>query len=208
MNFINVMCRVHKKCKFWWMKNVIYTGILVILVLLGCSSQNTSSSPMVPADSARVLPDQESWSSSIIITREGRKVAEVWAGHILYFKDRDETVLKDSIHVDFFDSEGKHNSVLTAREGRVDNATNNLEARGHVVVVSDSGIVLKTEVLRWDNKKQKIISDVPVIFTTATDTIQGDAFISDPDLKNYEIKNPRGYSRRYIPLKKAPPEEP
>ncbi len=181
---------------------------LLLALLVGCQSRPAPSGTPADAQSDTEVPDQESWQSTIIITRDGQKVAEVWAGRILYFKQRNETLLKDSIHVDFFDSEGKHNSVLTAQEGRVDNATNNLEAMGHVVVVSDSGIVLQTDTLRWDNRRQKIISEVPVIFTTATDTIIGDAFISDPDLKNYEIKNPRGYSRRKVPIKSTTREAP
>ena len=101
-----------------------------------------------------------------------------------------------------FDRDGSHNSVLTADSGLVFNQTNNLVAYGEVVVVSDSGIVLETQELRWDNEKQKIISDVPVRFTTEDDTLVGDSFISDPDLSNYEIRNARGYSRRTIPLEK------
>ncbi len=198
---------LRKSRKFYMMNGRVYILLALLLLGWGCSSRNTpSATPVV--DTLRAVPDQESWASTILITREGRQVAKVWAGHIQYFKDKEETLLEDSIHVDFYDAEGNHNSVLTAREGVVYNATNNLEARGNVVVVSDSGVVLKTDVLRWDNKRQKIISDVPVLFTTATDTIIGDAFISDPDLKNYEIKNPRGYSRRRIPLKKTTPEAP
>jgi hypothetical protein len=80
--------------------------------------------------------------------------------------------------------------------------TNNLIAYGEVQVVSDSGVVLETQELRWDNEKQKIISEVAVRFSTQTDTLLGDSFISDPDLTDYEIKNARGYSRRIIPMEK------
>jgi LPS export ABC transporter protein LptC len=104
--------------------------------------------------------------------------------------------------VDFYNQDGNHNSVLTSREGVVDNNTHNLTAIGNVIVVSDSGIVLETEELMWDNRKQKIISEVAVKFTTLIDTLIGDSFISDPDLANYEISNARGYSRRQIQVKK------
>jgi LPS export ABC transporter protein LptC len=110
--------------------------------------------------------------------------------------------LKDSIHADFFNQQGEHSSVLTARQGVVDNNTRNLTAIGNVVVVSDSGIVLETEELMWDNQRQKVISEVTVKFTTAIDTLIGDSFISDPDLVNYEIRNARGYSKRLVPVEK------
>lgn len=176
----------------------LFIGTLWLLT--ACTTEFEEAPSETP--SLKDYPDQESWASTITITRDGRKMAEIWAGYIALYNKKNQTVMKDSIHVDFYNSSGKHYSVLTAREGIVNNVTNDLVATGNVVVVSDSGIVLKTEELRWDQKLQKIISDQPVVFTTKTDTLIGDSFISDPDLKNYEIRNARGYSRRLVPLKK------
>ena len=179
---------------------IVAVGIAIIFFMF-CSSTSEDEGAVTPAQ-RKNIPDQESWKSTILITRNGRKVAEVWAGYLAYYQKQAHTILKDSIHVDFYDSHGNHNSVLTAREGEVFNRTSDLIARGNVVVVSDSGVVLRTEELRWDNQRQKIVSDKKVFFTTERDTLVGDAFISDPDLKHYEIRNPRGYSRRAVPIKK------
>lgn len=177
--------------------------IAVLILMLGLySCSTTQEEPSGPRPDNEGLPDQESWHSTIIITRDGRRMAEVWAGYIATYNEKNETVLKDSIHIDFYDQEGNHNSVLTAKEGLVYNQNNNMVAFGNVIVVSDSGIVLETEELKWNNQDQKITSDVPVIFTTATEKLLGDSFISDPDLKNYEIKNARGYTEKIIPPKK------
>ncbi len=181
---------------------ILFVTILTFLgfAILSCTDfedqQPTSSKEKTE------FPDQESWHSNITITKAGNRMAEVWAGYIASYNDRGIAYLKDSIHVDFYDDQGEYNSTLTADSGVVHNNTNDLSASGNVVVVSDSGIVLKTSELKWDNKKQKIISEVPVRFTTNDDTLIGDSFISDPDLKNYEIRNARGYSRRKIPLDK------
>lgn len=183
------------------MKIIINISLLIVFfAVFSCSS--TQEEPSGPKADHEALPDQESWQSTIIITRDGRKQAEVWAGHIAAYNERNETVLKDSVHIDFYDQKGQHNSILTADEGIVYNQTNNMVAMGNVIVVSDSGVVLETEELKWNNQRQKIISDVPVIFTTETEKLIGDSFISDPDLKNYEIKNARGYTQRVIPLEK------
>lgn len=176
----------------------IFLGVLLFGILSCNITQDEPSSPK----SDEVLPDQESWQSTIIITKDGRRMAEVWAGYIATYNEKNETILKDSIHIDFYDQEGNHNSILTANEGLVYNQTNNMIAIGNVIVVSDSGIVLETEELKWSNQEQKIVSDVEVIFTTETEKLIGDSFISDPDLKNYEIKNARGYTQRVIPLEK------
>jgi len=68
--------------------------------------------------------------------------------------------------VDFLDEHGVHSSVLTSRTGKVDENTNNLEAIGNVVVVSDSGVVVETEKLFWDNRRQLIHSDEFVKITS------------------------------------------
>jgi LPS export ABC transporter protein LptC len=178
-----------------------FLGIfLLFLAIQGCGNieENQSTASL----EKKVIPDQESWQSTIIMTRDAKKFAEIWAGYIAYYNEKGETILTDSIHADFYDRNGVHNSVLTADSGVVYNKTNNLFAYGNVVVVSDSGIVLQTEKLRWDNDRQKIVSDVAVKFTTDEDTLIGDSFISDPDLQNYEITNARGYSQRKIPLEK------
>ncbi|GAB4374680.1 MAG: LPS export ABC transporter periplasmic protein LptC [Calditrichia bacterium] len=181
-----------------FLKNSLIISLSLMLIA-GCTK--IEESQLGQADNQAEFPDQESWNSTIIITQDARKVAEVWAGYIAVYNEKNIAVLKDSIHIDFFDKNGLHNSVLTADSGVVYNETNDLEAIGNVQVFSDSGIVLETERLNWDNNRQKIVSHVPVRFTTKEDTLIGDSFISDPDLKNYEIRNARGYSRRKIPTK-------
>ncbi len=177
-----------------------FLALLSFLLLFSCS--DVQEEQPTQNKEKLVFPDQESWNSTITITKEGQRVADVWAGYIAVYNDQDLAKLKDSIHADFFDSNGDHNSVLTADSGFVNNQTNDLVAMGNVKVVSDSGIVLQTEKLEWNNKKQKIVSEVPVRFTTREDTLIGDSFVSDPDLENYEIRNARGFSRRKIPLEK------
>ncbi|MBN2366818.1 MAG: LPS export ABC transporter periplasmic protein LptC [Calditrichaeota bacterium] len=181
-------------------KTPLWILAVAVLLIFGCTDIEENQSSTSP-DKDRV-PDQESWQSTIIMTRDGKKFAEIWAGYIAYFNEEAQTILSDSIHADFYDRNGDHNSVLTADSGLVYNRSNNLWAYGDVRVVSDSGIVLQTRELHWDNDRQKIISDVQVKFTTKEDTLLGDSFISDPDLKNYEIKNARGFSQRKISLTK------
>jgi LPS export ABC transporter protein LptC len=179
-----------------------YLPFVILALVLVLSCQKLEEDAVTTALDKNRVPDQESWQSTFTITQDGKKFAEVWSGYIAFFNELGHTYLKDSIHADFFDKEGRHNSVLTADSGIVYNQTNSLVAFGDVVVVSDSGVVLETEKLRWDNELQKIISDVEVRFTTLEDTLIGDSFISDPDLTNYEIRNARGYSRRKIPMEK------
>ncbi len=176
------------------MKRVFYIIIIFTVLFLGCKEQEVYDNVNRIVDG----PDQESFDAEIILTKEGKPMAKVWTKHLLAYDKRKEIYLQDSVKVDFFDKNGKHNSVLTAGEGVVYNKTGDLTAMHNVVVISDSGVTLLTERLHWINDRQKLISDTTVTFITELDTVWGDYFESDPDLKNYIIKNTRGVSKRKL----------
>ncbi|MBD3223746.1 MAG: LPS export ABC transporter periplasmic protein LptC [Caldithrix sp.] len=173
--------------------------LISVLVLWQCSSENKQT---MTADNTKALPDQESWDATIIITREGQRVGYLQAGHIEKYSKKQLTVLSDSIMVDFYNKQGQHTSVLHALGGKVYDRNQDMLAFGNVVVDSDSGVTLYTDTLKWDNKRQKIVSEIPVMITTRdNDTLYGDDFISDPDLINYQISNPRGKTTRAIDVR-------
>jgi len=137
--------------------------------------------------SSSSLPSQESWNSTVTFTDSGVVKAILKAGHISQYEGSRQTLLDKKVHVDFFDEHGVHSSVLTSETGKVDEATNNLEAIGNVVVISDSGVVVETEKLFWDNQRQLIHSDEFVKITSPKENLQGHGFESDQNLKNYRI---------------------
>jgi LPS export ABC transporter protein LptC len=182
--------------------NIIKISLFFFFITLGLNCTKIQEEPSAVTLDPRNIPDQESWQSTITLSKNGKMFAKVWSGYIASFNEKRITLLRDSIHIDFYDKDGNHNSVLTADSGMVYNESNDLVAFGRVVVLSDSGIILETEQLHWDDENQKIVSKVPVRFTTDQDTLMGDSFISDPDLRNYEIRNARGYSRRKFSVEK------
>jgi len=145
-------------------------------------------------------PDQESWDARMFFTKEGKRKAVLEAGYVAKYTDKKYTLIKDGLRVEFYDDEGMPKSVLTSNEGKVLDTSQDMIATGNVIVVAKNGSTLYTEELKWKNKEEQIISDVPVKITTATDTIFGDTFVSDPDLVNYEITNTRGSSQKTISI--------
>jgi LPS export ABC transporter protein LptC len=145
-------------------------------------------------------PDQESWHARMLFTKEGKRRAVLEAGYIAKFTDKQYTLIREGLRLEFFDEEGNPKSVLTSNEGKVFDATQDMLAIGDVVVVSKNGSTLYSSELNWKNKEERIISNVPVKITTETDTIYGDTFVSDPDLINYEITNTRGSSQKKISI--------
>ncbi len=172
----------------------VLSFILFILVLFACEN---APSEKIKADKSP-YPTQESWNTQLTLTHGGLRTAVMKAAHVQKFANQKKTLVSDGLVIDFFDKTGKHTSVLTARGGEIKDVRQDMLAYGNVIVTSDSGAVLYSDTLRWDNKKQKIISDIPVKIITKTDTIYGDSFISGPNLENYDITNSHGSSKRNL----------
>lgn len=172
--------------------------LLGVFILTACNSEKKDTAEPSALEN---FPDQESWETTIIITRDGERVGHVQAGHVRKYSKKGVTLLDEEIQVDFYDQNGRHTSVLTAEGGKVYDDNQDMLAYGNVIVRSDSGITLYTDTLIWDNKNQKVISEIPVKITTQeNDILYGDSFISDPDLVNYEIVNPRGKTTKSIKI--------
>ncbi len=165
-----------------------YLPFLLLLLIFGCEEK---LKPTVVPVTGR-LPDQESWNSTVVFSDSGETRGILKAGHLLVFNNENKTYLGDSIRVDFFNDQGQHTSYLTADSGIVDNNTNNLEAIGNVYVHSDSGTSLWTQKLFWNDRTQKVTSDVYVKIKSPKETIEGVGFESDRDLTNYRIFNVSG----------------
>jgi LPS export ABC transporter protein LptC len=157
---------------------------VTVLMFSGCEEKVR---PSVVAVQQVDIPSQESWNSTVTFTDSARVKAILWSGHIASYANRQYTVLGDSVHVDFFDEFEHHTSLLTARSGRVNDRTQDLEAYEHVLVISDSGTVLKTDSLFWDNAARKIHTQAFVEITSPTERIMGHGMVSDQGLKNYKI---------------------
>jgi len=92
----------------------------------------------------------------------------------------------------YFYKEGKVSSTLTSDRGEVNTQTNDMIAKGHVVIHTDDGSILHTDRLTWDNKEKKIHSDDEVWMMRGKTLIHGYGFESDPELKTFRTTRATG----------------
>ncbi|HMB71825.1 MAG TPA: LPS export ABC transporter periplasmic protein LptC [bacterium] len=92
------------------------------------------------------------------------------------------------VQIDFFE-EDRHVSVLTADVGILLQATDDLEARGNVKVVTEEGTILTTEILFWDHHKSLIHTDEFVRIEKNGDVLTGVGMEADPGLDRIDIKH-------------------
>ncbi len=157
----------------------------VLFMVIGCG-EKIQPSVLSTMDSGS-LPQQESWNSTIVVSDSGHVSAIILAGYIRVFEMSRQTQMSQGVRVRFFDKKGIQTSVLTSEEGSVDEATNNLEARKHVIVVSSDSSRMTTEQLFWNNQRALIHTPDFVEITTKKEKLQGRGFESDQSLKNYRI---------------------
>ncbi len=168
----------------------LFLLLALTATLAGCGEG--SRPPVLPGRSGAETPDQESWDATITFTDSGRVKGILRAGHIAKFTDDRFTILDSGIVVDFYNDSFEHTSVLTARRGRINDVSNDFEARGDVVVRSDSGTVLKTEELFWNNQRGRVFTEAFVEISSPTEMIRGIGLESDQSLTNYKINRVTG----------------
>ncbi len=168
-------------------KTSLVAGAALFAAALVFSACEEKIKPSVVALPDTELPSQESWNSTITFSDSARIKAILWAGHIARFAVQRYTILEDSVRVDFFDADQQHTSVLTAKRGKVNDATQDFVAYDNVVVTSDSGTTLRTDSLFWNNSTRKVYTQAFVDIVSPTEHIMGHGLESDQNLKNYKI---------------------
>ena len=105
------------------------------------------------------IPDQESWNSKVVFSDSGNIKAILYANHISVYNEKGYTLVDSGATVDFYKN-GDKVSTLTGKRGKVIDATKDIEMYDSVTVINKEGSILTTEKLYWNNKLQKVSSDV------------------------------------------------
>lgn len=169
-------------------------AILFLSLLVACNQMDPA--PGEQADQLPRTPDSESWNSEIYIDTDGRRAVVARADYLAQFNESNEIELIGNVKLDFFNEAGEHVSILNADTGLVHQNRKWLEARHNVVVVSDSGLTLRTDQLMWHEARNRIQTERPIMLTTELDTLYGIGFESDANLENWTIRNPTGVTYR------------
>jgi len=192
---------------------------LALLLALGCSSGKEP--PLAARNPLADSADQVLYKTKSILTDGGVMKAEVY-GDTAYVFDDNTRVEMRGVRTIFFTVTGARNAVLTSREGTYNTRTNNMEARGDVVVVAEDGRRLTTPVLRFAQARNEISSDTSFTLTDPKRDMTGIGFVSDPDMNNMRClkacagsagtvtlpggpgDTARGPSRTQVPVTPAP----
>ena len=169
-----------------------FCGLVGLLLLtVACTKMEENGAPTSKTEE---VPDQESWNSKIILSEDGIVRCIIDAGHLQQFETMEMAKIDQGMTVDFFDEQGEHTSRLTAREGKVSQKTKDLHASGDVVIVSDDGVRLVTQHIRWDNARQKILAPGEVTLSTDQGTETGVGLEADAKFAHWTMREVTGHS--------------
>lgn len=171
--------------------------ILIFFLSAGLLERCSDPSQQEEAGIAEKYPAQESWNSTITISKLEKRNARVGASHILQYEEPERIIFDNNVQGDLY-KDNQHSSTLTADSAIYLKEDEIMRAYGNVVVKSDSGITLYTPKLMYSQKTEKITSDTTVKVTTDIDTLYGVGLESNPDLTDLQILKPRGLTWREL----------
>ncbi|MDI6840168.1 MAG: LPS export ABC transporter periplasmic protein LptC [bacterium] len=161
-----------------------YLLILIPIFIFGCKTKEKET----------VQPHREAdeivMNFELVETVKGISNFRLKANKALSYKDR--TVVYGVTLV--FYKGGAPYATLASDSGVLFIPSNDMEAMGNVKVVGIDGTVLETEMIKWVNAINKIMTEDKVIITTKENKkIEGRCFESDPGLSHIKLKETYGY---------------
>jgi LPS export ABC transporter protein LptC len=172
--------------------------LCVTILFTACLTSCKPSTPVTATQAVLDSADQVLIGMTHYLTDAGVLRARVRADTTYLFSNTQRAELRN-LHVTFYDATGRATSTLTAREGTQHWRTDDMEARGNVVVVRDKdGGTMRTAVMYYSRVKNEVSSNTPFVFDAPDRHMQGDAFTSDPEFKKITAKRPSGTGGQLI----------
>jgi LPS export ABC transporter protein LptC len=134
------------------------------------------------------LPDQVAEDFRLDETSSGERLFTLESERAEVYEDS-QVVQVTGVKVTFYDNAGGVHSVLTAETGTIQRLTEDLVARGSVVVRTADSTVLRTDSLVWSNGARRVHTDAPVAIATPKGEVSGVGMESDAGLQRIDMKS-------------------
>ena len=97
------------------------------------------------------------------------------------------------VYIESYEADGTKTSTIRADRGTFNQEENKYTAEGNVIVKNlEDGEVLKTELLYWEPRENKIHTDRYVEITSQEEVIMGEGLTANEDFSSYQILKPTG----------------
>ena len=155
-----------------------------LVVLADCSRPEVRNEPA--KDSERT-PDLVAEDVTQIVTRDGRKRAEIVSPRLLRYESERRSSLEGGITVRFFGAGGRLVSTLTCRRGAIDESVRTFTAIDSVRLVNLDATVLETDTLRWEEGSERVFGPGRVTIQRREGREVGVGFEAESDLSSWTL---------------------
>lgn len=166
--------------------NLLASTVVLIAALSACGDAGKPPIAATVGDTA----DQVIFGLNHQVTLDGALRTRLKADTAYAFQ-QSQTHLLRNIQVIFYTAEGQESSTLTAKEGKYDWRSGDMEARTNVIAVTPQGRRLTTTVLKYRRSDHSIEGPEAFVFDAPDRHLEGDGFTSDPDFRNVVTRRPR-----------------
>ena len=168
----------------------LVTGAAILF--FGCKKNNIEE--IKAFYTTESLPILEATNFETLSTDSGQVRFSLKAPKLLRFEadGRDYNEFPEGLELVEYDEHKKVISSITANYAREYLADHKWEAKNNVIATNANGDTLKTEVLYWDKKNEKIYTDEFVKIIRTDQIITGIGFTSDQKMQNWKIRDPKG----------------
>jgi len=165
----------------------------VMAVALTAACDKPVDTPVAAEAVREIKADMVTYGMTSYLTVDGVRQGRVDADTAYLYNDSSEVSIV-GMRVVFFDDDGRDRATVTADSGRMNQRTQRMLARGHVVLlVAADGRKIESAELNYDPDRDRIWSDSATVQTQRNGSVtRGSSFESDLEFKHVRIRNIRG----------------
>lgn len=165
---------------------------VMFVIFPACSGKDKNLAEAISENDT--LPSMSSLGVTTLISDSGitryKIVAEEWL--IFDKKNPPYWAFEKGVYLEKFDTLFRIDASIKADTAYYHEKKKLWELRGNVQIHSQRGDKFQTDLLFWDEKKEKVYSDKFIQIEQEDKVIKGYGFESNQDLTEYEIKNTTG----------------
>ena len=169
-----------------------FLAAVMFVLFPACSGKDKKLAEAISENDT--LPSMKSLGVTTLISDSGitryKIVAEEWLIHDK--KNPPYWAFEKGVYLEKIDTLFRVDASIKADTAYYHEKKKIWELRGHVQILSQRGDKFQTDLLFWDEKKEKVYSDKFIQIEQEDKVIKGYGFESNQDLSEYEIKNTTG----------------
>ena len=169
-----------------------FLAAVMFVLFPACSGKDKKLTEAISKNDT--LPSMKSLGVTTLISDSGitryKIVTEEW---LIYDKKNPPYwAFEKGVYLEKFDTLFRIDASIKADTAYYHEKKKLWELKGHVQILSQRGDKFQTDLLFWDEKKEKVYSDKFIQIEQEDKIIKGYGFESNQDLTEYEIKNTTG----------------